>query len=77
MQIKVNQFVVDVCRLTCQLDEIGRRDHPDTRRAAVERGEATYQELLERLNTLAPTSEDSRMIQTMLSGVRARLKFLL
>lgn len=76
MQIKINQFVVDVCRLTCQLDEVGRRDHPDIRRAAAEKGQAVYQELLERERELALTPEDSRMIQTMLSGIRARLKFL-
>ena len=76
MQIKINQFVVDVCRLTCQLDRVGMRDHPEIRRAVVATGETAYLELLERQYSLALSPEDTHMIQTMLDGIRARLKFL-
>jgi hypothetical protein len=77
MQIKVNRFVLDVCMLISHLDQIGRRDRLETRRAVVEKGEAEYQELLERQHSLTLTPEDTRMIQTMLTGMKARLKFLL
>ena len=76
MQVKINQFVVDVCRLICQLHQVGMRDRPEIRRAVVATGETAYLELLERQYSLALSLEDTHMIQTMLHTIKARLRFL-
>lgn len=76
MQIRTNQFAVDVCRLTCQLDQIGWRDDPRERIPALQEARDIYEELLQREYTLALSPEDTSMIQTMLDRIKARLKFL-
>lgn len=37
MQININQFVVDVCGLHCQLEQIGWRDDPRERVPALQK----------------------------------------
>jgi len=76
MQIRINQFIVDVCRLTCQLEQIGWRDDPRERVPALQKARHTYEQLLEREYTLALSPEDTLMIQTMLDRIKARLQFL-
>ena len=76
MQIRINQFTVEVCRLACQLDQIGWGDDPRERISAAAKARATYENLLQREYTLALSPEDTSMIQMMLDRIKARLKFL-
>lgn len=76
MQNLVNEFVIDLCRLAARLDVIGREHDASSRLAVVRAAREVYDALLKRQHTLALTTEDAEMIQTLLDRIRARLKFL-
>jgi hypothetical protein len=76
MQQRVNDFVLDVFRISTELDKISRRDPPEVRAFAVKTGTDAYQRLLERQYSLALTPAETSMIQIMLDRIKARLKFL-
>lgn len=76
MQEQINQFVLDASRISSSLDQISRRDGPDVRATAVETGKRAYAELLQRQGSLALSAAEASFVQSMLDGIRARLKFL-
>ena len=76
MQIKINQFVVELCRLSHQLDEFSWRDHPEILTTAIEKGQAAYSDLLRRQPWLELSPKDAAMVESMMSTVKARLRFL-
>lgn len=75
-EIKINQFVIELCRLAQELNEFSWRDRPEVLLAAVERGQATYSDLLERQSSLELSPKDAKMVQTMMDNVKSRLRFL-
>ena len=76
MQGKINQFVIDLCRLSHELDGVSWRDRPEVLAAAVDKGQAAYSDLLKRRSSLELSPRDASMIQTIMNTVKARLKFL-
>lgn len=76
MQDQINQFVLDASRISSNLDKIGRRDGADVRAQAVEEGRRAYEELLQRERSLTLTAAEASTVQSILDGIRARLKFL-
>ncbi|HKO18821.1 MAG TPA: hypothetical protein VJU82_08035 [Acidobacteriaceae bacterium] len=76
MQVKINQFAVDVCRLVCQIEQIGWHDDPRDRIPALQKARDRYEQLLQREYTLALSPDDTFMIETMLVRIKARLRFL-
>lgn len=76
MQDRINEFVVDICRFSTQLERISRRGYPEERPAAAEQARRSYEELLQRMHTLALGREDKSRIRALLKPVRARLRLL-
>lgn len=76
MEIRTNQFVIDLCRLAQELDEFGWRDRPEVLLAAVEKGQGTYSDLLKRQSSLELSPRDAKMVQNMMDTLKARLRFL-
>ena len=76
MQEQIDQFVLEASRIQSNLDKISRRDAADLRATAVETGKRAYQELLDRQQSLALSAAEASVVQSMLDGIRARLRFL-
>ena len=76
MQERIRQFVQDASRVSADLDQISRRDRPEQRARAVAAGSQAYAELLEREHALTLSGADVARVQSILDGIRARLRFL-
>ena len=76
MQSNINQFVIDLCRLSHELDGFSWRDRPELLAAAVAKGQAAYSDLLKRQSSLELSPNDASMVETMMNMVRSRLRFL-
>jgi hypothetical protein len=73
--VAINQFILDCTDASNRLDLISRADRV-TAAAGLERGQLDYAILLRRRNLMTVSVRDAALIQVMLDGLRARLKFL-
>ncbi|HKR29125.1 MAG TPA: hypothetical protein VJT08_01530 [Terriglobales bacterium] len=73
---KINQFVIELCRLAHELEGFTWRDRPDILATAVEKGQTAYADLLKRQSSLELSPRDATMIQSMMDTVKGRLRFL-
>ena len=76
MQSNINQFVIDLCRLSHELDGFRWRDRPEVLAAAVAEGQAAYSNLLKRQSSLELSPKDASTVESMMNTVKARLRFL-
>ena len=76
MQSNINQFVIDLCRLSHDLEGFSWRERPEVLATAVEKGTAAYSELLKRRSSLDLSPRDASMVEAMMNTVKARLRFL-
>lgn len=63
---KINQFVIDLCRLAHELEEFSWRDRPDVLLTVVEKAQAAYSDLLKRQSSLELSPRDASMVQNLM-----------
>ena len=72
----VNEFILECSEISRRLDAISTRDDRRGRVVALELGRREYGRLETRRAMLAMTAAEARLVQIMLDGLLARLKFL-
>jgi hypothetical protein len=73
--ISVNQFILDCTDVSSRLDSVPRADRVAIAEA-LEKGHLDYAVLLYRRRLMSVSTQDAALIQVILDGLRARLKFL-
>jgi hypothetical protein len=74
--IAVDLFILDGRKIALRLDSVSTRDSRETLLAEVGAGQVAYRALLKRREAMTVSSPNESLIQMMLDGLAARLRFL-
>ena len=72
----VKQFILDATDIAVRLDGVSTRHDKATFALTLQRGQADYEALLKRRESLPLLPEDAAIVDFLLDGIQARLKFM-
>lgn len=74
-QSAVDQFVLDAVETSMKLDAVSRREAPELWAEAIHHGLRSYENLLERRQSMALADDEAPTLERMLDTIRAQLAF--